>query len=285
VVPFAFHTGEVGLDYTPVSLGATGGTGTYRWSIGGGSFPPGLMVEANGQVVGTPASAGNFSFSLDVADFGSSTASAQGTIRILPAVTAGLVAACVTKCQVELGCVNVCGTFGRVSGGLAPYTFHLKSGPLPSGTTLSGLSVKGTFTGLPGLLQFTVVVTDKLGATASISPTFNIFRHISLASGECYGDYPFSGCTARLKITGGTPGVNPTLKVTSIGPSCTPTDCRAPYGTLPSGAFTVGGGYVTVTIPVDNGFSATVTVVLTDRSLCSAGVYCTSAPATIVISG
>jgi hypothetical protein len=57
-------------------------------------------------------------------------------------------------------------------------------------------------------------------------------------------------------------------------------------GYAPSGSsFTVGGGYVTVTIPnrLISGYGALWTFVLTDQSPCSSGTYCKSAAATVAI--
>jgi len=165
------HVGEVGVDYAPVTLAASGGTGSLTWTVSAGSLPGGLSLSTDGRLSGNPTSAGNFFFTLHVADAGDSSAEKPGSIRVAPALVASLVPGCLTACTAELGCATACGPFGQVSGGVAPYTYRLTSGPLPRGTTLSGLTLKGTFTGLAGLVQFTVEVADKLGATASVSPT------------------------------------------------------------------------------------------------------------------
>jgi putative Ig domain-containing protein len=87
-----------------------------------GALPGGLTLGPDGSVSGTPSSAGNFSFTIQVADAGDSTASIPGIIGIAPALTAGLISSCAQYCNVELGCVSVCGAFGQQSGGAGPYT-------------------------------------------------------------------------------------------------------------------------------------------------------------------
>src|SRR6266581_4428468 len=39
-----FHSGEVGLAYGSVTLGATGGVAPYSWSLASGLLPPGLSL-------------------------------------------------------------------------------------------------------------------------------------------------------------------------------------------------------------------------------------------------
>ena len=76
--------GTVGISYT-ASLFPGGGTPPYSWSHIAGTLPPGLRVQASpGRVLGTPTTAGVFTFTARVADSGGQTASQQFTIRILP---------------------------------------------------------------------------------------------------------------------------------------------------------------------------------------------------------
>src|SRR5579859_1788454 len=45
---FSMHVGEVGIGYSPVTVGASGGTPPYHWSIGGGALPGGLSISSGG---------------------------------------------------------------------------------------------------------------------------------------------------------------------------------------------------------------------------------------------
>ena len=290
IVPVTFHVGEVGIDYESVVLGATGGTGAYQWSVGSGALPAGLTLSTDGHVTGAPTSAGNFDFTLHVADAGDATADAPATVRVAPALAASLVPACVSACSVELGCVTVCGPFGQLSGGVAPYTYTHTSGPLPNGTTLSGMALTGTFTGIPGYVQFTVLVTDKLGATASVSPGFRMFPHIAIAaSAVCKGDYN-TPCSVRIAYSGGTPGGTPKVKITAYGQYCSTSFCYPkPTSPPPSYKVTVGGGYVTVSVQAacggacGGGYGGILYLNLTDQSQCASGTLCVSGTSALSI--
>ena len=74
--------GAVGTAYS-ATLGATGGSGTYTWSLSSGSLPGGLTLGSTGSISGTPTTAGSFSFTVGVTD-GVLSASQALTIKINP---------------------------------------------------------------------------------------------------------------------------------------------------------------------------------------------------------
>ena len=287
--------GEVGVGYAPVALSATGGVAPYKWTISAGSLPAGLTVGPDGSVSGNPTGGGSYAFTIQVADAGNSTATIDGTIGIASHVTASVLGPCAQYCNVELGCVTVCGTFGTLSGGVAPYAYAVTQGTLPAGTSLSTLALTGTFTGQPGYLQFTVQVTDALGATSSISPTFWMYQHISVGNAVCYGNYG-TGCTVQIPIFGGVPGGNPSVALLAnvFNPKPNPPPYSGqcwPQGPPPAprpGWLTASGGYVIVSIPPNplgntSGYGAIWTVQLTDHTYCAQSTYCTSNQATVTI--
>ena len=59
--------GTQGVGYGPVSLAATGGFGTYAWSVTGGNLD-GLTLSAGGVLSGTPTANGTFTFTATVQD-------------------------------------------------------------------------------------------------------------------------------------------------------------------------------------------------------------------------
>ena len=271
------------MGYSPVALSATGGVAPYTWTVAAGALPGGLTLGGDGTVSGNPTTAGDFSFTIQAADAGGGTAKIDGKIGVAAPLSASLIPACAKYCNVELGCVEVCGAFGQQSGGVAPYSYSLVQGPLPAGTTLSGLSLAGTFVGASGYLKFTVAVTDSLGASTTVAPTFWMYDHIALASGSCY--QIFTACSLRLQITGGIPSGSPSVALTGEAPAPTQGCWPASPTPLPPGyTLTVSGGYVNLYIPRPRGgYGAVWTLVLTDHTLCSAGTYCTSPPATAKI--
>lgn len=74
------------------TLAAAGGTPPFTWSVTAGSLPAGLALDpASGTLRGTPAAAGNFSFTVQVADSTRTVGSAQFTLTValdpVPALT------------------------------------------------------------------------------------------------------------------------------------------------------------------------------------------------------
>ena len=64
----AMAGGTIGTAYGQ-TISATGGTPPYAWSLASGSLPPGLALSpSSGAVVGTPATAGTYSFTVRVTD-------------------------------------------------------------------------------------------------------------------------------------------------------------------------------------------------------------------------
>ena len=280
-----FHGGEVGVAYAGAALTASGGRAPYKWTIFSGALPAGLTLGDDGSITGTPTTAGNFSFTLQVADSANSTASIPAAVSIIPALTVGLIGSCVQYCNVELGCDSTCGAFGQQNGGAGPFTYSLAGGQLPAGTSLNGLSLKGSFKGSSGWLQFTVKVTDSLGATASVSPKFWMYDHISLASGGCM---VFSGqtCSAKLHISGGVPGDQFSVKLIANNPPGPQQGCGS-YGPPPAGSYGVSGSDVVIAIPGtwpnSSGYGAIWILQVSDTALCAASTPCSSNQGTAVV--
>jgi hypothetical protein len=138
---------------SPVSLFATGGTGSYTWSISSGSLPPGLSLNSQtGTISGMPTAvqAGGFPFTAMVTDAALMTATASLNIYI-----EGLVS--ITPTVLPSGSVGVAYSQTlTASGGLPPYTwggspFTCGQPPpqpnLPAGLTLN--TSTGVISGTP----------------------------------------------------------------------------------------------------------------------------------------
>src|SRR5437667_12858392 len=63
--------------HTKQTLGATGGSGNYSFSLSSGTLPSGLTLSPSGQISGTPTGGGNFSFTVKITD--NSLLDANGT--------------------------------------------------------------------------------------------------------------------------------------------------------------------------------------------------------------
>lgn len=282
-----FHAGEVGVLYAPVQLTATGGVKPYKWTVQAGALPPGVQLGADGAVSGTPTASGIWVFSIQAADSASGTATITDKIDVATRLSATLIPSCAASCNVELGCASACGGFGQVGGGLAPYSYSVVQGPLPAGTSLSTSSAAliGTFAGLPGYLKFTVQVRDAFGATATLSPTFWMYPHISVASGGCSVNYGMP-CTTQLKISGGIPNDHFAVTLVADGPPGQTQGCGSP-GPAPAGSLGVSGDVVVVDVPgvwpSASGYGAIWTIRVTDSALCAPSTYCASNDAKVVV--
>lgn len=285
IITATFHTGEVGIDYFPVTLVATGGVSPYTWNVAAGAMPAGLTISGNGTVGGTPTAAGTFRFTLQVTDSAGGSAKAAKSFGVARALKATLVPACAAQCLVEVGCVSVCGKFGTLTGGVGPYTYSTL-GNLPTGLRLSGLTLAGTFTSsTPRYYTFTVNVTDSFGAHTSVSPTFNVFPHITLMGGSCNSAFP-GPCTIGLPYTVGV-SETPTIKVVGWTGQKT---CSPPALVIcpaPPIVATVSGGLVNVIVgpAALAGTKGTFRLSLSDQFPCGSGVRCSAtAPLTVALT-
>ena len=74
--------GGVGLVYGTPTLGATGGDGTYTWTVSSGSLPPGLILSASRDITGTPTATGTSDFTVQVTSGDAQTATQQLAITV-----------------------------------------------------------------------------------------------------------------------------------------------------------------------------------------------------------
>jgi hypothetical protein len=80
--------GSPGVPYR-AQFAAAGGTPPYTWSVEEGSLPPNLILDPfTGDITGTPTLEGTFSFTIQVTDSGSPTASVAVRIQGIPSPVA-----------------------------------------------------------------------------------------------------------------------------------------------------------------------------------------------------
>ncbi|MDW8412838.1 MAG: putative Ig domain-containing protein [Acidobacteriota bacterium] len=170
VSPMTLPNGTTGVAYSQ-TITATGGSGTYTFSVSAGTLPTGLTLNSGtGVISGTPTVSGTFTFTITATDTNGCPGSQSYTVTIncptislsptsLPAGTVG------TPYSVTL----------TASGGTAPYTFVLTLGTLPPGLTLN--SVTGVISGTPttaGTFTFRVRATDANGCSRTRQYTITI---------------------------------------------------------------------------------------------------------------
>ena len=158
-------SGTVGQAYSQ-TLTATGGDGSYVWSLSSGSLPSGLTLSPAGQIMGTPTTAETESFTVQVGSVGQ-TATASLSI----AVAAAGAPPSITTTSLPNGTVGQAYNQAlAATGGDGSYVWTLSSGSLPAGLTLTpGGEIAGTPT-TAGAPSFTVQVASAgQTATASLS--------------------------------------------------------------------------------------------------------------------
>ena len=147
---------EVGVPFT-AKLGASGGTGTYTWSLADGALPTGLALAADGTVIGKPRAAGPFRATIRVADDEGRTADYPAVFGVAQRLT-------ISTLKLRPGKV---GRLYRAklatTGGVLPKKLRIVKGPLPRGTRFDRALgvVSGTPT-RPGRYRVTFEAVDAL---------------------------------------------------------------------------------------------------------------------------
>jgi hypothetical protein len=144
------------------TLGATGGEGTYTWSLASGTLPPGLTFAA-GVIEGTPTVAGDYRFVIRVVDAEARSASYPGRVTV---------AAKLTFLTPRLLAPATAGRSYRAklttTGGVKPVAWRLVSGPLPRGIRFDRfLGVLSGFPTRPGRYTITIEARDELDVVTS----------------------------------------------------------------------------------------------------------------------
>jgi hypothetical protein len=173
--------GEVGVNYVASSLAASGGTGSYTWTISAGSLPAGILLSTTGAFSGSPNTAGTANFTVRVSD-GSTTATRALSINVVPALA-------ITTASLPNGEVGFSYSAPALasSGGIGAKTWTVASGTLPGNLSLS---TTGVFSGTPsatGTANFSVRVTDALGGTGTKALSITIVPALSVTTNSLPG--------------------------------------------------------------------------------------------------
>ena len=154
-------------------LSATGGGGTFGWTLEAGSLPTGVGLAPDGTISGTPTAAGTYRFTAQVMDADGRSASADERLVVVPRLalrTATLRSATTSRpYSVRL----------KMDGGVGPFKWKLVAGGLPLGIRFQ--KQHATFVGKPrfaGRYRISIQVADALGL--SVRKTFVLVVKVSL---------------------------------------------------------------------------------------------------------
>ena len=171
--PCSASKAKIGTAYSATMV-ATGGAGSYTYSVTSGSLPPGLTLNSTtGKISGTPTQGGTFTFTSKAVDKNGNSDTDTCTIVVAAP-------------PVYLNCGS-CGaskaSHGKaysstmsVTGGSGSFTFSIISGSLPTGLTLN--STTGIVSGTPtttGTYTFTSKVVDSNGSTDTTTCTILVY--------------------------------------------------------------------------------------------------------------
>ncbi|HEY4356473.1 MAG TPA: putative Ig domain-containing protein [Acidobacteriaceae bacterium] len=238
-------SGTVGVTYS-ASLGASGGTTPYTFSLASGSLPGGLTLTSAGVLSGTPTGAGTFAFTVTAMDAkGQRSPAASLSVSMVQGVA-------ITTTSLPDGKVATAYTATiAATSGTTPYTFTITSGGLPPGLTIAPST--GAITGTPttaGLSNFVVTVTDKNGGTANKALSINVaaltpitLSPLTLPAGIVNTAYT----STTLSATGGTAPYTYTVTTGTLPAGIT----LSPAGVL-AGTPTAAGSFPIVVTATDN---------------------------------
>ncbi len=166
ISPLALPDGQVGQPYAQ-RVTFKNGTGAVQWSIVG-AVPPGLSLDATGNLSGTPQQGGSFFFNVSGTD-------AAGDVAV-QTYTPNVLVGTLTISPGTLLDGSVDGYYSQSfsADGVAPLSWSV-SGALPDGLGLDGNgNLSGTLT-TPGSYTFTVSVFDAVGQSGSQSYWITIY--------------------------------------------------------------------------------------------------------------
>ncbi len=259
VNPATLPDAMLGTPYSQ-TITATGGNGSYVFSVSAGSLPPGLTLNAvTGVISGTPTAAGASNFTITVTD----GLGATGQRPYAFTVAATLVIAPPTLPNGAVG--SPYAQTITASGGTAPYTFAVGAGTLPGGITLNATT--GVLSGVPtvaGPFTFTVSATDAAAFTTTRAYTLTIAPAVLVLTSDFGNGRVGSGYNHGISVTG---GAAPYTFSVSAGTLPAGLTLNPATGAL-TGTPTVGGIYTfTITVTDSNGASGTLvqTIVIETR--------------------
>ncbi len=236
------------------TLAATGGDGSFAWSLTSGTLPDGLTLAPNGVVSGIPTTLGTSNFQVAVTSGDGQTTSAALAITINDQV----VAPSVTTVALADGGVGAVYTQTlQATDGDGTYTWSITGGALPAGLALTPAT--GLISGTPnaaGTSNFTVQVTSA-GLTATAALTITVQPALSITTTTLPNGVEGAAYAAGLTVSGGdgtnafsvsTGALPPGLSLDSGTGVISGSPTAAPPAPTPGGPMAIGTSNFTVEV-------------------------------------
>ncbi|MHB8643336.1 MAG: putative Ig domain-containing protein [Gaiellaceae bacterium] len=171
ITPQTLFAATPGVFYGTL-LNASGGMGTYTFSVTSGTLPPGITLAADGTLSGTAnAAVGLYPFTVQAVDANG----AAGTLALTLNLATPTIY--VTTVGLPTGTVGAAYKFPiAATGGTAPYSFALVDGVLPGGMSLSSAGVLSGTPSTVGTWIFSALLTDANGVSVAQSFRFVIVK-------------------------------------------------------------------------------------------------------------
>lgn len=225
VNPAVLPTPQVGTSYTQ-ALSGSGGIAPYTFALISGALPSGLTLS-NGTISGTPNQAGSYSFTIRATDNTSATGTRAYSVTV-PNPTSGMSTAAPPGATLNTPYSAQLNT----TGALAPYTYLLESGTLPTGVSLSSTGLLSGTPTVAGTFNFSVRATD-----ASPGPNGPYFKVTALTV-VVSNNPPVAGNVSAPVAYGST--ANPiTLNLSGGAPTSVAVATPASHGTATASGTTI----------------------------------------------
>lgn len=181
-------------------LNVQGGKPPLSFTLASGSLPPGVRINSQGQITGSPLQSGSFTAGIQVQDSWSNPQSVVQTVNFnVPIPGLNLATNLDNSSYTGNMLVNKPSNIALfASGGVPPYTYSLMYGNAPAGLSLD--SSTGRFMGSPttvGNTQLYGKVQDSVGTSAMISLGFYVIasrgRNDSVQTASAISNGSFAG--------------------------------------------------------------------------------------------